>query len=297
MNSTVSCMGTPRTDETLTMYHEEKMKAMVGSDQLFDYLLDVSEYIKNGDLEGWKVKFLPPPPKKPVTRLRQSPVQAPVRPEALCTECKSDSVMDDVENGQLVCLSCGLIQLQGVFTADTAHCTFDQMQNMGRVHIHRYSRVANFMTVIRFAAGDTNPVISAETLSRLRAALVGKQINEYEMRKALCRLKLSRRYRRHAMSLVRRWHGETNPIIPGDVVMAMCKMFRRVEYFFDKHKHRIWPGRKTFFSYNFMIYQLLHELKCSEFTGPRHLLKSAKLLAIQCAAYKKICDFTGYKLH
>jgi hypothetical protein len=299
MNSIESCTDTPHIEETLTVYHEKKMTEMVASGNLFDYLLDAAEYIKNEDLIGWKEKFQERPIviKKPTKRLRQSPAQAPVCPEELCVECKSDSVIDDVENGQLVCLSCGLIQLQGVFTADTAHCTYDRMQTMGRVHIHRYSRVSNFMTVIRFAAGDTNPVISEETLLSLRVELGGRPINEYEVRKALCRLGLSRRYRRHAMSLVRKWDGETNIIIPGDVVMAMCKMFRRVEFFFDKQKRTIWPGRKTFFSYNFMIYQLLHELNCSEFTGSRHLLKSEKLLNIQRGAYKKICEFTGYKLY
>jgi hypothetical protein len=293
-------MVTQHTEETLNTLSNQMMSSMT-STELSIYLLDAMEYLKTEDLEGWKKRFRPAEekeiPKPVVKRRRQTPVKADVKPEEKCRGCNSDKVIDDIQNGQLVCIACGLIQLLGVFTGDTAHCSYDQIQNMGRVHIHRYSRIVNFMTVIRFAEGDTKPEIDDETRSRLQAELVGRKINGYEVRKALCRLGLSRRYRRHSMTFVREWGGEMYPSIPGDVVLKCAKLFRRVEFFFDRHKHRIWPNRKTFFSYNFMLYQLLHEVGRPDLTGPHHLLKSEKLLAVQLDAYRKISMYTGLKTY
>jgi hypothetical protein len=298
MISNTSSMDTKHTEETLTIL-SDRMMSSLSSTKLSEYLMDAMEFLRNDDLDGWKRRFLPEPPKQEVKakRLRQSPALAPYLPEDLCVECKSDLVIDDVKNGQVVCLSCGLIQLQGVFTADTAHCSYSRMRSLGRVHIHRYSRILNFMTIIRFAEGDTHPVVDDATLSLLRAELDGKKVNGFEVRKALCRLGLSRRYRRHSMTFVRMWGGELNVTIPGELVMILAKMFRRVEFFFDRHKHRVWPGRKTFFSYNFMLYQLLHEIGRSDLTGPHHLLKSQKLLQVQMGAYKRICQYSGFTCH
>ena len=285
-------------EETLTVMSDRMMSSM-SSEKLSEYLMDAMEFLRTDDVTGWKERFKPEPvkPKPKTKRLRQSPALAPYLPEDLCVGCKSDRVIDDVKNGQLVCTACGLIQLQGVFKADTAHCSYDQMRTIGRVHIHRYSRILNFMTIIRFAEGDTHPVVDDETLSLLRADLDGKDINRYEVRKALCRLGLSQRYRRHAMTFVRMWGGELNTTIPGALVMKLAKMFRRVEFFFDRHKHRVWPNRKTFFSYNFMLYQLLHEVGRSDLTGRHHLLKSQKLLRVQMGAYKRICQYTGFNCY
>ena len=283
------------TEEMLRKLSDNYMQKM-DYKQLSDYLMSACQYLKMGDLSGWKAKFSPEPtvPAKPQKRLRQSPCTAAVRPEAACKECHSEEVIDDVKNGQIVCTACGLIQLLVAFKGDTAHCSYNRMRSIAPVYIHRYSRLVNFLTIIRFMEGDSQPVIPTELKSRLRAELDGKTINGYEVRKALCRLKLSRRYLRHAMSFVREWNKNEIVTLPGDMVMKMIKMFRVIEFNFDKRRRRLWPGRKTFFSYKFILYQLLHEVGRGDLAGPHLLLKSKSLLLKQMGVYKRVCQYTGF---
>lgn len=284
------------TEETLEKLSNQLMESMTSTD-VCNYLLDAVPYMKTGDLIGWKRKFLPEeipePVSKPTKRLRQSPLTAPVMPMEKCKSCKSEDVIDDVRQGQIVCLSCGLIQLQGVFTADTAHCSYDRMQSMSIAYIHRYSRVLNFVNVIRMGEGDSRPEITQDTLSLLQAELGGQNVNDAAVRKALRSLGLSRRYRRHSMYFVWKFGGDTPKKIPGLLVKELAKLFLRIEFFFDKRRHLIWPKRKTFFSYKFILYQLLHQVGRPDLTGPQHLLKSTKLLNVQRDAYEVICKYTG----
>ena len=286
-------------EETLTTLSDNFMKTM-DSTSVFEYLMDAVPFFQNGDVLGWKQKFQPEPLPEPVLvptkRLRQSPLQAPVLPFDLCKGCKSEDVIDDVRCGQIVCLSCGLIQEVGVFTGDTAHCSYNRMKSMCVAYIHRYSRVLNFINIIRMEEGDSTPEITDENLSRLRVALDGQNVENTTVRKALCKLGLSTRYRRHAMYFVWKFKGDMFPRIPGLLTRHLAKLFRRVEVFFDKHRHKMWPKRKTFFSYKFILYQLLHEVGRPDLTGPQHLLKSVKLLQVQREAYKTICRYTGFTL-
>lgn len=294
MTCTVTSSTETPTGETLTTLSDAFMQKM-DLTQLSNYLMDAAQFLKTDDLQGWKTKFTPlPVTPLPVTKkLRQSPRTAAVVPEKACAGCHSLEVIDDVKNGQIVCTSCGLIQSLVAFKGDTAHCSYNRMKSLSAVYIHRYSRVVNFLTIIRFMAGDSHPVVDADTKCLLRAELDGKKVNSYEVRKALCRLGLSRRYRRHTMSFVREWNEKRFSDIPGQLIMTMVKMFRVIEFHFDKKKYRLWPNRKTFFSYKFILYQLLNQLDRPDLTGPHHLLKSKKLLHVQLDVYNNLCEYTG----
>ena len=284
------------TDETLEKLHEQHLR---NSENVYEYLMDAMPYLRTGDESGWKARFQPKPPEAKiiVKRLRQSPALAPVLPPTPCGGCKSENVIDDVREGQIVCLSCGLIQQLGVFTGGIAHCSYDQMSNTARVCIHRYSRVIHFMTVIRLGEGNSRPVVDSETLLHMQVDLVGENVDDCNVRKMLRRLGLSRRYRRHAAFFADKFGGERQREVPGTIVYAMAKMFRTLEFFHEKKHKRIWPnGRKAFFSYKFILYQFLHELGYESYTGRHHLLKSEKLLNVQRAAYTVACRYTGFTL-
>jgi hypothetical protein len=295
-SSKTSCMGTG-TAETLVKLHEQQMRA---SKNVYEYLMDAMEYLKTEDLSGWKARFQPTPPEAPmpVKRLRQSPVRAAFHPQHPCAGCKSEEVIDDVHEGQIVCLHCGLIQQLGVFWGGIAHCSYDQMSNLARVAIHRYSRVIHFMTVIRLGEGNSRPIVDTETLLLMQVDLVGENVDDCNVRKMLRRLGLSRRYRRHAAFFADKFGGERQREVPGTVVYAMAKMFRTLEFFHEKKHKRIWPnGRKAFFSYKFILYQFLHELGYESYTGQHHLLKSVKLLNVQREAYRIASRYTGFTLY
>lgn len=283
-------------EETLTTLHENHLKT---SKNAFEYLMDAMQYLKTEDLSGWKERFAPKEvvAPEPVKRLRQSPALAPYIPHPPCMQCKSENVIDDMREGQIVCLACGLIQQLGVFSGGIAHCSYDQMINTARVCIHRYSRVVHFLTVIRLGEGNSRPIVDAETLLSMQVELVGENVDETNVRKMLRRTGQSRRYRRHAAYFAGVFGGETKPEIPGLVVHEMAKMFRRVEFFHDKKRSRIWQnGRKAFFSYKFILYQFLNQLGYPEYTGRHHLLKSEKLLNVQRESYAVLCRYTGFTM-
>jgi hypothetical protein len=290
----MSCTDELTSEETLTSLHDEKCKQM-SSDELMNYLMDSMPYLKTEDLQGWKRKFTPE--NVPVVkRRRMAPSAVTFTPMDPCTECGSEEVLDDTRNGQYVCLTCGLIQQLAVFTGDIAHCSWDRIKNGNRVYIHRYSRVVHFRSVISQLTGNSRPVISTETKSRMQVALDGRPPTEENVIEMIRRIGLSRRYRRHAVSLTRilggtpRKEGE----IPADVVLRMYKMFTRVEFHFNRLKKRICPKRKVFFSYKFLLYQFLRELGCSQWARPQYLLKCKRLLSKQCDMYRLICKETGY---
>lgn len=286
----------PTTGEILMTLHEIQLSH---STNALEYLMDAMEYLKTDDLEGWKKKFCPAPAveKTVAKRLRQSPVLAPVIPLPPCEACGSEEVIDDVRAGQIVCISCGLIQQLGVFSGGIAHCSYDQISNLSRVSIHRYSRVVHFMTIIRLGEGNSRPIVDQDTLLNMQVDLVGENIDEVNVRRMLRRTGLSRRYRRHAAYFTDLFGGIRKREIPGLVVYEMARMFRRVEFFHEKKHKYIWPGgRKAFFSYKFILYQFLHQLGFQEYTGRDQLLKSEKLLNVQRKAYGVVCRYTGFTL-
>jgi hypothetical protein len=260
-----------------------------------DYLMDSMEYLKTGDLEGWKLRFQP---KVTTTnkRLRQAPSLAPVIPLPNCSRCDSQDVIDDVPQGQYVCVNCGLIQQQGVFMGGPAHCSMERLMNTARVHIHRYSRVVHFLTTIRLMQADSHPMIGEEDLSRLRLACDGSNRPTAEdVTKGLRKIGLARKLRRHKHTLVVLLGGQAPDIIDASIVLRMLKLFRRLEYFWGYHKEIITPGRRVFFSYPFVFYQFCHQLGQPQLTGPRHLLKNKKLSQFQFDSYERSCAYTGFQ--
>lgn len=283
--------------ETLDTLHNNKLATLAG-EEMMEYLLNAMEYLKTGDIHGWKEKFLPAPvvEEKPRKRLRQCPSTAPYCPLPCCTGCGADQLIDDVAEGQVVCINCGLILYQGVFTADSAHCDMDRLMTGPRVHIHRYSRIVHFRTTMRLMQGESSPVIEDELLLRMQAELDGGKdpITVESVSKMLRKLKISRKYRRHRWWIAAALGGEILPVFDAEVVLPMLKMFRVLEYHWDRHKKEIAPGRKVFFSYRFIFHQFALALGRPDMTGPHHLLKSAKLAAYQKECYRRSCKYTNF---
>lgn len=291
----MSCTAGRLSDETeeLTRLHEAQCEKM-DSTQLLDYLMNCASYLKTGDLAGWKARFGAPPAQPPVKRLRQSPATAPYIPLPPCVTCKSEEVIEDVTRGQVVCTSCGLIQLQGVFTGGVAHCSWDMIKNNTRVSIHRYSRVVHFLNVVRLLQADSSPMIPDDLICRLRAAIDGP-INDKNVNAALRRLGLARKFRRHRWTLVVLLGGTCPYKWDACVIKTMAKMFRIVEFHWERKRKRVFPNRRVFFSYPFLLYQFLKEL--GQYACPSFLLKSLVLRERQYQSYTAICAYTGFTCH
>lgn len=285
------------TEEILTRLHNEKLKK---TEDVVEYLLNAMEFLKTGDLDGWKKMFVikEPEQKRPVKRLRQSPTTAAFSPMKICKGCQADEVIDDVVQGQYVCIQCGLIQQLGVFMGDIVHCSMDRLKNGSRVHIHRYSRVVHFRSIIRLMQGDSNPDITEEELSRMQAELGGKNcISVEDVTRLLLKLGWSRKYRRHRYRLAYVLGKVDLPVFDGTVIMTMLKKFRILEYHWDRHHDEISPGRLVFFSYRFVFYQFCHMMGYPQYTGRHHLLKNERLSRFQFDSYHRASKFTGFPVY
>jgi hypothetical protein len=226
---------------------------------LLDYLMDSLTFLKNQDLQGWKAKFLQTRPAPPPKRIKMSPGTFTETPLPPCMECESTNVIEDIKEGIMVCVSCGLIQSRVVSMDARAHCTYEDIQNRPRVYIHRYSRISYFWTVIRLLQGDTSPIISADMLSRLQAEIVGT-ISVVTINDALRKLNVSKKYRRHRWSLLRMLTGIQEYKWSPEHIKIMLKSFRRIEYYWKYYKKSIPQAKKAFFSYTSLIYIFLLEL-------------------------------------
>jgi hypothetical protein len=292
-------MANATTEETLNLLHEEKCKEMEASGNLFDYLMDAMIYLKNQDLPGWQQHFQPAPlvvaPK--AKRLKMSPITVLTTPLPPCIECLKDFVIEDVAYGQYVCVSCGLIQSRVVSMEAHAHCSMDALKNRSRVYIHRYSRISYFWTVLRLIQGETSPVIPDETLSLLRAGIVG-DVTAESVNKSLRAVGLAKKYRRHRWSLSRMLGGKPEYAWTPESTITMLKMFRKIEYYW-KYFRKTRPKATSFFSYPGLIYNFTTVLGLHPPTSL--LLKSIVLrqkqhdLYMQLNAHIATCESIGNK--
>lgn len=215
-------------------------------------------------------------PERPKKRLRQSPATALYTPLPACVSCKGTNVIEDVEQGQIVCTDCGLIQSQGVFTVDSAHCSWDRIKMGSRVYIHRYSKVTHFVSVIRSLQGQTNPDGCAEVVRSLQARLGGREPTVERVSVILKDIGLRGKYNRHVSSICVKLGGApVMSVVTDGMLLSMCKKFRRYEYWYGICKKYIWStDRKVFFSYPFLVYKMLEGMNIQ---APESLLLKCKV--------------------
>jgi hypothetical protein len=90
-----------------------------------DYLLTSSVFLQKNDLNGWlqtfKPSFLQTQPSSPLKRKRGAenyPTFNSTFKETTCEECKGETI-EDVTEGHVVCIKCGLIQHDRVYLPDS----------------------------------------------------------------------------------------------------------------------------------------------------------------------------------
>ncbi len=280
------------TEETLDTLYKKKCKALsqaTDTTEFFDFLMNSMQCVKEGNMEAMR-QDLVVQEKPKVKNLRQAPCTAPYVPMDLCKGCGKDEVIDDVPMGQYVCVACGLIQQQGVFTGDTAHCSQDRLKNGSRVNIHRYSRIVHFVSVLRSLQGESCPVVSTATLTRLRAALAGRSPSVKNVAAVLREEGLSARYRRHINYFVKTFGGTPQLQLPLEYTLPLKKKFRQLEFWYDLKHKSVWKGRRVFFSYTFVLYYFLQEL------GIGHLGDKTMLLQCPVRQQRQLDAYNSLKL-
>lgn len=285
--------------ETLHNAHLEKLP----DSEKMEYLLSSVIYLSKEDVTGWKRKFqldtsteknsLCDAEKKTdqqkKKRRRGSPDAIPWKPYDACKECGSGDIVEDVQQGRVVCTSCGMIQVSQILGSDSSNMTYEQLKNGPNKKIHYYSRVVYFRSILMGMQALTNPQISKEELRDLRVACGGsKNIDVQTTVKALRVTKLSSRFRRHRHSITHMLNPDYKPlVIKGCHFYEILKLFTRIEFNYMFMKECM-GGRRSFFSYVYIFYQICYHLDLMHYTGPHHLLSDPRLLAKLHVAYEPI---------
>lgn len=281
----------------LETLHNAYLERLPDSEKM-EYLLNCVTFLKEGDVTGWKRKYqadVSPESnsiKDPALirkRRRMSPDVVLWKPVDPCTECGSVEVVEDTEQGRTVCTSCGMIQAIQLLGTASLNMTFDQLKNGPTKKIHYYSRVVYFRSILMGMQALTKPKITKEELHALRVACDGSNcITVDVVTKALRKLKLSSRFRRHKFTLTNMLNPDYKPvIIKGVHFMEMLKYFTRIEFNYMYMKDCM-GNRKSFFSYYYIFYQICYHMDVMHYTGPQHLLNDHRLLQKLHNAYKPI---------
>jgi len=283
---------------SLSELHSRHLASLSGDEQI-EYLLEVQEYIKSGDVVGWKERFAPEDvPVEPVVKKRRMGPKLclPVKPSC-CVECRSEEVIDDVKEGNIVCTECGLVQ-SVLLLNDSSVLTHDELKHRRREYVHRYSRVVYFRSFLMSLIGETKPVIHEVTMSFLRL-FVGppKDVTPVRVHVALKKMKLSTKYRRHKEYLASVLSGGVYK--PLEIEMGLLKrllqLFRQLEFHYLSVKRVSDPGRRVFFSYPYVFYQLCYHLGVSHLSGPHHLLHCRKRQQMLHKTYGRVAKKCGLK--
>lgn len=189
--------------DTCTMSPEEEI----------EHLLDAAQYLRTEDFNGYTQHFLSPQDRQPkvtAKKHRGSPgrcLQTFSLPD--CANqggkhpCGQGTTMEDVREGCVVCIQCGLIQSMSILESVRTGATFHS--GVSPIAVHHYSRIVHWVENIASMQGETKLTITPTEEAQLLAFClkeehrVGKGV--FAVREALRRGIIPYRFLRHAPAL------------------------------------------------------------------------------------------------
>lgn len=288
--------------------HNAYLESLPDSEKM-EYLLNSVTYLSNQDVDGWKKQFQPistvtsstqqntttmePKRKK---RRRMAPSAVLWTPYPPCLECQSEEIVEDHEQGRVICTACGMIQVTRLLGNASTNMTFDQLRNGPCTKIHYYSRVVYFRSLLMGMQALTSPQISEKELQDLRAACAGiSSPNVDAVAKQIRKLGMASRFHRHRFTITRMLFPSYIPLCIAAVdFFDILKYFTRIEFNYI-HMKDCMNGRQSFFSYPYIFYQICYHLDIMHYTGPHHLIKDKGLLMKLHHSYKPIAEASGMK--
>lgn len=262
--------------------------------KMMEYLLDASPYLKTGDLDGWLKHFKPSPPILPVQpkKRKASPMKVWGQEDSACTNCKQFTIVDDVAQGSVVCINCGLIAIFQQVDNKLKNIPYTDVIRGGAYVVHRYSRLVYFRAIVKQFNGLTNPPLPEEDVNVMRRFYDGHHSHEH-LKDVIQTRGLPRRYLRHVFTIQLLLDKNCILYIPADVYFEMCRMFRYVEHCWD-HGFKI-PNRKSFFSYRLLYCQFAYHLGHSHELVQRKI-KRSPIIQSQIQWYGRIAATRNWRV-
>lgn len=255
------------------------------------YFMDSMHYLLNDDLQGWMEKFQQPMavPRERGNRIKHVPFPP-------CKECKKE-VMEDVIQGYVVCLHCGLVANSCVLVPDV-YVTVDGMDKKVTarvVDVHQYCRLAYFRSMLLGLMGGTTPTITAQELAQITQHCIGQKktelpfITSKQVVRAIKTLYLPNRHKRHATRIAYLVSNGNCDILTlgGEDVSRLLKAFRMFECEWDRLRHNKCNTKRVYFmNYRCCAIGLCAKLKIPHTIYP---LKSSKVHAENMRVFERVC--------
>lgn len=249
----------------------------------------------------------PPPPRKILRRFDAQQIMNVLYGEKLqiwrgltpalnqlpCKNCLTNKdIIEDVQEGHVVCTQCGMIQRSGVMETALTNAQFHT--GLSRDVVHHYSRWTYLRSIIQANLGETQIEISEEHKQLFLDH--GKEIDEFSVttvKSAIKKHKLPYRLVRHSVTIATQlWPKSTRHLLSvGQSELAkIARRFREYESVWDSDRSANCKlGRRFFLNYRLLWSEIVKEKNYPhlDFFKP---LKNNKLHVKQLAMVKSVRD-------
>lgn len=235
-----------------------------------------------------------PWPKRDWTRKQSTSIRTP-SVEMICKRpgCNSTEIIEDVNEGSVVCIQCGMIQSMSVFESADTNAIYHE--GVSRTVVHRYSRIVYLRAILLGLQGETRVDLDLEEWITLQLYFQQEDTqsapkNAALVKKAIRHLKLPYRLMRHAHTLAWQLWKISLPNLDVQETRDVFRQFRVFENAWDREPlgSSIRKGRKKFPSYSVVWNYCCLELKYVHLVDLLPPLHNPKLRDSQMTLIKQL---------
>ena len=195
----------------------------------------------------------------------------------LCPNC--DIPLRREQESSLVCPQCGVnLQIQDAVSANVSWS--DEMDYVS----FQYKRANHVFEWVNTSMAKQNCEIPTEILQSCMQKLAREKVQPHQIdasriRQILKELKL-RKYYEHSLLITCRLTGKSPPRITPEQEEQLRVMFAQMQEPFEDVRDKLFPDRKNFLSYSYILFKLCEILGLGDFKHNFTLLKGCVLCAL-----------------
>ena len=166
-------------------------------------------------------------------------------------------------------------------------------------YCNKTGNIPGMSGIAQFQAKETTEIpddIYNEILVEIKKERVKNmaKITPEKMRTILRKIKRNDYYE-HIPYIINQLNGLPPPIISSEVEEIIRNMFREIQEPFEILREKLFPTRKNFLSYNYVMYKFFELLELDEYLTCFQLLKSRNKLHQQDIIWKHICAHLNWQ--
>lgn len=243
------------------------------------------------------VSVVKPTGKREWTRNQSMRVLAPTVMTCKKIGCGSTEIIEDVNEGSVVCIQCGLIQCTSVFGGPIAGTDVYYHGGVSRTVVHRYSRIVYLRSILSSLQGETHVDLSLGEWIMLQQFFHTGENQSLpkegpSVKKAIRSLKLPYRLMRHAYTIAWQLWKIKLPNPSGQEIRDIFQLFRAFENAWDRAPlaSSVRNGRRKFPAYAVVWKHCCLQLEYDHLVDLLPPLRNRKLESKQM---KILCQLAG----